>query len=156
MADGVLLSPEAAQRMAAATRRVEKMGADVPPDEWYPYVPDDSAGFKLCKTTAAWTKGTLASLTEYTGTPGSEAASTSTTKVEAYNRLGDVETGKWVLVASVNGGWYLVATEAAEVTVITGVSLGSSGLTFTRETVFVFGKKTPKPADNVISTQACP
>ena len=156
MADGVLLSDDAARRMAAATRRVEKMGVNVPPDEWYPYVPDDAAGFKLCKTTAAWAKNSNADLTEYTGTAGSETADTSGTKVEAYNRLGDVETGKWVLVASVNGGWYLVATEAAEVTVITGVSLGSSGLTFTRETVFVFGKKTPKPADTVITTQACP
>ena len=156
MADGVLLSPEAAQRMAAATRRVEKMGPDVPGDSWYPYVPDEMQGLKLCKTTAAWAKDTKASLTEYTGTVGSETADTSGTKVEAYNRLGDVETGKWVLVASVNGGWYLVATEAAEITVITGVSLGSSGLTFTRDTVFVFGKKTPKPADTVISTQACP
>ena len=156
MADGVLFTAEAAQRVAAATRKVEHTGPDVPGDSWYPYVPDDAAGLKLCKTTAAWAKNSNASLTEYTGTPGSETADTSGTKVEAYNHLGDVETGKWVLVASVNGGWYLVATEAAEVTVITGVSLGSSGLTFTRETVYVFGKKTPAPADTVISTQACP
>ena len=155
MADGVLLTEDAAQRMAAATRRVERSGVGVGATEWYPYVPDDAGVVKLCKTTAAWAKGSLANLKEYTGPPGSETAVKGTATVEAVNHLGDVETGKWVLVASVNGHWYLVATEAAEVTVITGVSLGASGLTFTRETVYVFGKKTPKPSSVTVSTTAC-
>ena len=155
MAKSVGFSREDAGRIAKTVRRVEGEPTGSGAVGWWPYVAD-GAGMKLCKTTAAWAKNSTGSLTEYTGTAGSETADTSGTKVEAYNRLGDVETGKWVLVASVNGGWYLVATEAAEVTVITGVSLGSSGLIFTRETVFVFGKKTPKPADTTISTQACP
>ena len=109
MADGVLLSPEAAQRMAAATRRVEKMGADVPPDEWYPYVPDDSAGFKLCKTTAAWNVSTVQELDEYTGTPGSETAATPPVKVKAFNGMANLPTGMWVIVGDVGGHNYLLS-----------------------------------------------
>ena len=156
MADGVLLTAEAAQRMAAATRKVERMGADVPPDEWYPYIPDDPGGIKLCKTTATWAKDTSADLNEYTGTPGSEKVATPPVKVKAWNKLGAVDSGKWVLVGQVGAEWYLLATEPKEVDVITGVSLGSSGLTFTRKTLLVYGTKTPAPADTVISTQACP
>ena len=151
----VLFGKSAADRIAAATKRVENATFERGILDDYP-VPGDGDGLKLCKTTAAWEKGTSADLTEYAGTAGNEKAVSGAEKVSAYNHLGDVETGKWVLVASVNGEWYLVATEAAEVTVITGVSLGSSGLTFTRETVYVFGKKTPAPASTVISTQACP
>jgi hypothetical protein len=156
MADGVLLTADAAQRMAAATRKVERMGADVPGDSWYPYVPDEAEGLKLCKTAATWAKDTTADLDEYTGTPGSEKAATPPVKVKAWNKLGAVDSGKWVLVGQVGGEWYLLATEPKEVEVITGVSLGSSGLTFTKKTLLVYGTKTPDPASVVISTQACP
>lgn len=57
-------------------------------------------------------------------------------------------SGKWALVR-------LGATATTEIDVITGVTLGSGGLKFTKETVYVIGKKTPKPADATISTTAC-
>jgi hypothetical protein len=111
MAEGVLLTADAARRIAAATRKVEGTGADVPPGEWYPYVPDDPGGVKLCKTTAAWAKGTAADLDEYTGTPGSETADTPPVKVKAWNKFASVQAGKWVTVTQINGHWYLTAAE---------------------------------------------
>ena len=55
-------------------------------------------------------------------------------------------------------GWALVrlgAIAPTEQQVLTGVTLGSGGLTFTRETVYVIGKKSPSPSDITISTTAC-
>lgn len=57
-------------------------------------------------------------------------------------------SGKWSLVR-------LGTTATTEVDIITGVTLGSSGLVFTKETVYVIGKKSPKPSDITISTTAC-
>jgi hypothetical protein len=57
-------------------------------------------------------------------------------------------SGKWALVR-------LGTTATTEIDVITGVTLGSSGLVFTKETVYVIGKKTPKPSDVTISTTDC-
>lgn len=56
------------------------------------------------------------------------------------------------------GGWALVrlgTTAATEVDVITGVTLGSSGLVFTKETVYVIGKKSPSPSSITVSTTPC-
>jgi hypothetical protein len=115
MADGVLLTADAARRIAAATRKVEGTGPDVPGDSWYPYVPDEAEGVKLCKTTATWAVSTSQELDEYTGTPGSETAATPPVKVKAYNRLANLPAGMWVLVASVNGGHYLLAFSLTQV-----------------------------------------
>jgi hypothetical protein len=60
----------------------------------------------LSKTTAAWAKGTKATLTLYVGDGGSEAASSGNT-VEAWNKWGDVAANEWVLLARANGAFYL-------------------------------------------------
>jgi hypothetical protein len=57
-------------------------------------------------------------------------------------------SGKWALVR-------IGTTATTEIDVITGVTLGTSGLVFTKETVYVTGKKTPKPSDVTISTTDC-
>jgi hypothetical protein len=57
-------------------------------------------------------------------------------------------SGKWALVR-------LGTTATTEIDVITGVTLGSSGLVFTRETVYVIGKKSPSPSSVTVSTTAC-
>jgi hypothetical protein len=57
-------------------------------------------------------------------------------------------SGKWALVR-------LGTTATTEIDVITGVTLGSSGLVFTKETVYVIGKKTPSPSSVTVSTTAC-
>jgi hypothetical protein len=56
--------------------------------------------------------------------------------------------GKWALVR-------LGTTATTELDVVTGVTLESSGIKITKETVYVIGKKDPKPADTTISTTAC-
>lgn len=152
----VVFTPQAARRVARAVDRVER-GPGQEGAGFWPYRADDPPdGLKLCKTTAAWAKDTSAELKEYTGTAGSETAVTGTATVKAWNKFGDVESGKWVVVGFIDGDWYLLVPEPAEVTLVSGVTLGSGGLRFTRETVFVFGRKTPKPSDTVVSTTACP
>jgi hypothetical protein len=56
--------------------------------------------------------------------------------------------GKWALVR-------LGTTATTELDVVTGVTLESGGIKITKETVYVIGKKDPKPADTTISTTAC-
>jgi hypothetical protein len=57
-------------------------------------------------------------------------------------------SNKWALVR-------LGTTATTELDVVTGVTLESSGIKITKETVYVIGKKDPKPADTTISTTAC-
>ena len=116
MAEGVLLTADAAQRMANATRRVEKMGVDVPAAGWYPYTPDDAGGIKLCKTTAAWKVATSQDLDEYAGTPGAEKTDAAWPKVTAWNHIANLPTGIWVLVGTVNGHGYLLSFSLIQVT----------------------------------------
>ena len=155
MADAGMFNARDAQRIANAVMAHERRGRRQPPIT-YPTVAAASTALKLSKTTAAWSKDSTASLTEYTGTAGSETAVTGGTPITAYNKLGDVKTGKWVIIGFIDGDWYLVATEPTEVDVITGVTLGSSGLTFTKKTLLVFGEKTPAPSSTIISTVDCP
>lgn len=55
-------------------------------------------------------------------------------------------------------GWALVrlgSLTTVEQDVITGVTLGTGGLVFTKETLYVIGKKSPSPSSVTISTTAC-
>jgi hypothetical protein len=61
---------------------------------------------------------------------------------------GGTGSGKWALVR-------LGTTATTELDVVTGVTLESGGIKITKETVYVIGKKDPKPADTTISTTAC-
>jgi len=62
---------------------------------------------------------------------------------------------KSCVIAYAGGEWVLVETEMVEHDVITGVTLGASGLVFTKETVYVVGKKSPSPKSITISTTDC-
>jgi hypothetical protein len=62
----------------------------------------------LSKTTAAWTKGSRATLTLYVGDGGSEAASSDDT-VEAWNYVGTLPSGVWVVLARANASFYLAS-----------------------------------------------
>jgi hypothetical protein len=108
----------------------------------------------LSKTTATWPKGSSQTLTIYVGDAGSEVASSGDT-VEAWNKFATVQSGKWVLLARANGTFYLAEPEVVEQDVITGVTLGSSGLVFTKETLYVIGKKSSSPPSITISTTTC-
>ena len=150
---GVTFTHDAAQAIADTVRTVQggdrKQGGIRGSGGAY------ASSHYLSKTTAAWTKGTKQTLTLYVGDGGSEAASSGDT-VDAWNKTGgDIASGKWVLLARANGTFYLAEPEVIEQDVLTGVTLGSSGLVFTKETVYVIGKKSPSPSSVTVSTTAC-
>jgi hypothetical protein len=62
----------------------------------------------LSKTTATWTKGTSQTLTVYVGDGGSETASSGET-VEAWNYVGTLPSGVWVVLARANALFYLAS-----------------------------------------------
>jgi hypothetical protein len=69
------------------------------------------------------------------------------TQLEGYSQ------GKSQALVTVSGS--LKWLEIVEQNVITSVSMGSSGLTFVRETVYTLGVKTPKPSDITIPITDC-
>lgn len=92
------------------------------------YPSNDGTGVKWCvvrlgdsgdpvrigKTTATWTKNTLATITLYeSGTPPNETTGSPTQTLQnCVNKFGDVQANKWVSVArAANGSWYLIAAE---------------------------------------------
>ena len=75
---------------------------------------EDPDPVRLCKTSAAWTKGATATLDVWeSGTPPSETQTTGETIEDAVNKIKDVKGNSFVIVAkAANGSWYLV--EAGE------------------------------------------
>lgn len=110
----VHLTPESARRIGAAVRQVEGAGRDVPPIR-FRQVGDEGDPVRLGKTTAAWNKGTLATIELYEeGTPPSETkkSPTADTLEGCVNKFANVSSEKWVIVArGGNGSWYLIAAE---------------------------------------------
>ena len=87
------LTTESARRLAAAADAI----ASTPPpeDKWYePRFRAQSAGggrMLLCKTTAAWTKGTSQTVDVYRVSDQTATGGT----VTAINLAADIESGKW-------------------------------------------------------------
>ncbi len=107
MAKAYGFSEKDAGRIGKTVRAVEaqpRTGAG-----WWPYVGDEGGGFLLGKTTAAWNKGAAATIDVYTGTPGAETK--TGTQAGCINKFANIATGKWVMLASVNGGWYVISAE---------------------------------------------
>ncbi len=112
MARTVRLTEDTARRMAAATRAYERGNRDQSPVMFRQVSDDDSV--RLGKTTAAWSKGTLATIELYEeGTPPSEGKKTpADTLADCVNKFANVASGKWVIVArGGNGYWYLISAE---------------------------------------------
>ena len=118
---GVKITEHFAQRMKSTILRVEAMPLSSS-DGRVPVRFDErptvvaAVGTHLGKTTAAWSKGTSATITLYEeGSAGSETMSTSgTTAVTAYNKFAAVASGKWVwLQSGPFGAWYLTAAECS-------------------------------------------
>ena len=108
MAKAVGFTESAAARIGRAVRTVEKAGTTGA--TWWDYRADDGESTtKLGKTTAAWSKGANATVDIYTGTPGSETK--TGTQANCINKFANIATGKWVMLASLNGGWYVIAAE---------------------------------------------
>ena len=112
MARPVTFGEDGARRIIAATKAVEAGNRNMPPVRFRDPGGDDGDPVRLGKTTAAWTKGTLATIDLYeSGTPPSETSSSSTL-ANCVNKFADIASGKWVIVA--RGGnryWYLIAAE---------------------------------------------
>ena len=74
---------------------------------------DDGAFVRLCKTSAAWNKGTTATLDVWEeGTPPGETQSTGETIADCVNKIKYIKSGLFVIVAKAqNGSWYLVESE---------------------------------------------
>ena len=103
---GVTFTHDAAQAIADTVRTVQggdrKQGGIRGSGGAY------ASSHYLSKTTAAWTKGSSQTLTLYVGTPGSEAASSGDT-VEAWNYVGTLPSGVWVVLARANASFYLAS-----------------------------------------------
>lgn len=76
--------------------------------EWRPSA---TAGKQLLKgkTDAAHNKGASGTVSIWSGTKGSETDTTE--NVTAWNTFANIGSGKWVVVAWVDGGWELIAAE---------------------------------------------
>lgn len=111
---GVLITRGAISRLQKGVSRVESVdrqsgGLALP-------VGYDDGGdpVRLGKTTAAWNKGTLATIELYEeGTPPNETKKTpADTLADCVNKFANVAAGKWVIVArGGNGYWYLISAE---------------------------------------------
>jgi hypothetical protein len=114
MAKPVGFTREAATRIADAVRKVESRDNGGGGAGWHGFRADDPDPVRLGRTSAAWNKGTLATITVFEGgTPPNETASTPTeTLANCVNKFANVATGKWVIVArGGNGYWYLISAE---------------------------------------------
>jgi hypothetical protein len=113
MARRVSFTENDARRIAAATRAYERGNRSQPPIR-FRQGGEDGDSVRLGKTTAAWDKGTTATIELYEeGTPPSEGKKTPADTLEnCVNKFANVATGKWVIVArGGNGYWYLIAAE---------------------------------------------
>lgn len=74
----------------------------------------DDEPLRLCKTTAAWPKGQLATLEVWEdGTPPDESQTTGLTIPDVVNKMYPVAAGAFVMIAqAANGYWYLVEAES--------------------------------------------
>jgi hypothetical protein len=113
----VAFNEDGARRVVAATKAYEAGNRDMPGVMFRQAGGDDGgegSPVRLGKTTAAWNKGTLATITLYEdGTPPSETTDTpAETLTKCVNKFANVATGKWVIVAKgANGSYYLIAAE---------------------------------------------
>jgi hypothetical protein len=108
----------AAERIARAVRIVEGGDRDGQPLRFGRVVADapksKDASVRIAKTTAQWTKGTVATIVLYEdGTPPNETVSVPTETLTAcVNKFGTVGTNKWIaLQRATNGYYYLIAAE---------------------------------------------
>lgn len=68
---------------------------------------------RLCKTTAVFSKGSVATLQVWEdGTPPNESQTSGATVENVVNKYATIASGRWVSVAQHgNGRWYVVAAE---------------------------------------------
>jgi hypothetical protein len=115
MSKPVAFSEDGARRVIAATKAVEAGNRDMPGIRFRDAGGDDGDPVRLGKTSAAWTKGTTATINVWeSGTAGSETQTSGVTLNGCVNKFADVAAGKWVIMARCqNGAYYLIAAECS-------------------------------------------
>ena len=107
---GTAFDGETARRVLRATRAIE--GGSPPTGGARVTSAGDDSDAVLCKTTAAWSKGSSATLQIWAGQPGSETNTGVT--LTAYNRYAAIATGKFCTVMlHRHGYYYVVAAECS-------------------------------------------
>jgi hypothetical protein len=107
-----MLTADAARRIGRAVSAYERGSRDIYPPA-IRTAGDDGDPVRLCKTSAAWAKGSLATLNVWeSGTPPSETQTTGETIEGVVNKFAAVASGKFCMIAKAgNGSWYLIAAE---------------------------------------------
>lgn len=139
----------AAERIGKAVRLVEAGDRDCGPIEWGPRGGGASAKvFRVATFTGAWAINAAKTVTfrNVTTTPNT---------VSAINLFCDLPSNGQLACAVAKAGtaWYLVQSQFTSVDVITGATLGTAGLTFTRALVLVPATATATSIS--IGTTAC-
>jgi len=114
MTKPVAFSEDGARRVIAATKAVEAGSRDMPGIRFRDAGGEGDA-LRLCKTSAAFNKGTVATLNVWeSGTPPNETQTSGATVADVVNKYANIASGKWVSVAlHGNGRWYVVAAECS-------------------------------------------
>lgn len=110
---GATFDSGTARRIVRAVHAIED-GTPIGKSQRSPRVrsSSDDADAVLCKTTAAWAKGSTATLQIWAGAPGSETDTGVT--LSAYNRYAAIATGKFCTVMlHRHGYYYVIAAECA-------------------------------------------
>jgi DNA-binding beta-propeller fold protein YncE len=147
--DRVSFTRPAAERIGRAVRQVEAGDRDLGPIEWGPRGGGAASKvFRVCTFTGAWSINTAKTVTfrNVTSTPNT---------VSATNLFCDLPSNGELACAVAKAGtaWYLVQSQFTSVSVITGATLGTAGLTFTRALVRV--PSTAAAASITVGTTGC-
>jgi hypothetical protein len=115
MSKPVTFSEDGARRVIAATKAYEAGSRNMPPIKFRDAGGDESDPVRLGKTSAAWNKGTAATINVWeSGTPPSETQTSGVTLAGCVNKFANVAAGKWVILArGGNGSYYLIAAECS-------------------------------------------
>ena len=137
----------AAERIGKAVRQVEAGNRDLGPMEWGPRGGSPKV-FRVCTFTGAWSINTAKTVTfrNVTSTPNT---------VSAMNLVYDLPSQGELPCGIAKGGtaWYLIAVKHTTADVITGATLGTAGLVFTRARIQVVS--TASASQISIGTTAC-
>jgi hypothetical protein len=111
---GVLITEDAARRIARAVQKINNANRDSPPITLRTAFDDGGDKIKLGKNGSAWDKGTLATVTIYDrgAALAEEPADPPETIEDCVNKFADIEADSWVMIAELpNGSWYVIAAE---------------------------------------------
>ena len=109
----VMLSADSARRVGRMLSAYEGGDRAITPYVVPNGVVDGGGAVRLCKTTAAWSKNTTATLNVWAdGTPPNETQTAGETVEDVVNKFAAVATDKFCMIAKAgNGSWYLIAAE---------------------------------------------